>query len=85
MTMRRGEVFRHEQAGPGGWGDPLERDPARVVRDVRNGLVGLQSARDDYGVVIDVQQWKVDEVATRDLREELRRARGWTESPPVSR
>ena len=39
--MRRGDVFRHDQPGPGGWGDPLEREPARVLRDVRNELVSL--------------------------------------------
>src|SRR5262247_4727937 len=83
MTMRRGEVFRHEQAGPGGWGDPLEREPGRVLRDVRNGLVGRESARDDYGVIIDETQWKVDEVATRERRAALARARGWTEPPPA--
>ena len=27
MTMYAGEVLRHELAGGGGWGDPLERDP----------------------------------------------------------
>ena len=32
MTMRRGDLFRHEVAGGGGWGDPLERDPALVLR-----------------------------------------------------
>jgi N-methylhydantoinase B len=85
MTMRRGEVFRHEQAGPGGWGDPLERDPAPVLRDVRNGLVSEDAARADYGVVVDTARWKVDETATRELRAELRRARGWTEPPAVSR
>src|SRR6266545_2793535 len=29
MTMKQGDVFRHEQPGAGGWGDPLEREPAR--------------------------------------------------------
>src|SRR6266576_5830017 len=51
--MRRSDVFIHDQPGPGGWGDPLERDPLRVLRDVANELVSLASARDDYGVVID--------------------------------
>ena len=41
MTIRRGDTFRHEVAGAGGWGDPLERDPAMVLRDVRNELVSL--------------------------------------------
>ena len=34
MIIRRGEVFRHELAGAGGWGDPLERDPEAVLKDV---------------------------------------------------
>ena len=85
MTMRRGDVFRHDQPGPGGWGDPLERDPARVLRDVRNELVSVESARDDYGVVIDRAAWRVDEGATAALRASLRQHRGWTERPVVSR
>jgi N-methylhydantoinase B len=85
MTMRRGDVFRHDQPGPGGWGDPLERDPARVLRDVRNELVSVDSARDDYGVVIDRAAWRVDEAATAALRAGLRERRAWTERPVVSR
>ena len=49
MTMRRGDVFRHEVAGAGGWGDPLERDPAMVlrgrpqrIRQPRGGARGLR-------------------------------------------
>src|SRR5919108_386103 len=34
MTIRRGDVFRHVLAGAGGWGDPLERYPELVLRDV---------------------------------------------------
>ena len=85
MTMKRGDVLRHEQAGPGGWGDPLERDPARVLRDARNELVSVRAAREDYGVVIDPAAWSVDEAATSGLRAELRARRGWTETPTVSR
>ena len=39
MTCRRGDVVRWVLPGGGGWGDPLERDPERVLRDVRNELV----------------------------------------------
>src|SRR5262249_26092083 len=85
MTMKRGDVLASESAGPGGWGDPLERDPSRVLRDVRNEFVSLRSAREDYGVVIDVATWTVDEAATRKLRDELRAARGSRETPTVSR
>ncbi len=41
-----------ETPGGGGWGDPLERDPALVVRDVRDGVVSVDGARRDYGVVL---------------------------------
>jgi N-methylhydantoinase B len=85
MTMRRGDVFRHDQSGPGGWGDPLEREPARVRADVRNELVSVGSARDDYGVVLDQDTWTVDEAATAARRAELRARRGWREPPFVSR
>ena len=39
MNMHQGDLFRHEVAGGGGWGDPLERDPALVLQDVRNDFV----------------------------------------------
>src|SRR4051812_17467853 len=38
--------------GGGGWGDPLERDPALVQADVAEELVSVKAARDQYGVVI---------------------------------
>jgi N-methylhydantoinase B len=83
MIIRRGEVFRHELAGAGGWGDPLERDPQAVLKDVRNELISLSVAANDYGVVIDSHNWKVDEAATQRLRTEIRTARGWSEVPKV--
>jgi N-methylhydantoinase B len=73
--MKRGDVFRHEQPGPGGWGDPLERDPVRVLKDVRNELVSVGSARDDYGVVIDTAAWTVDQAGTLERRAEIRARR----------
>jgi N-methylhydantoinase B len=84
MTIRKGEVFRHEVAGAGGYGDPLERDPAAVARDVRNEVVSRAAARTDYGVVID-DQGRVEAAATARLRDDLRHARGWTELPAVTR
>jgi N-methylhydantoinase B len=83
MTIRRGEVFRHELAGAGGWGDPLERDPDAVLKDVRNELISLSAAANDYGVVIDPHIWKVDAAATQRLRTEIRTTRGWSEVPKV--
>jgi N-methylhydantoinase B len=97
--MRRGDVFIHDQPGPGGWGDPLEREPDRVLRDVLNELVSPQSARDDYGVVVVEERsdrptvgrgggstvLTIDAHATARRRAELRAARGWATPPVVSR
>jgi N-methylhydantoinase B len=58
-------------AGGGGWGSPLERDPQRVLIDVLDEYVSLDSARDDYGVVIDLASKKIDEAATARLRAKL--------------
>jgi N-methylhydantoinase B len=74
--IHKGDVFRYEQAGGGGWGDPLKRDPARVLADVRNEYVSIDVARDDYGVVIDTAAWTVDAQKTRELRERMRQSRG---------
>src|SRR5262249_38258030 len=45
MNIKEGDVFRHVLAGGGGWGDPLERDPAAVLRDVRNELLSPEKAQ----------------------------------------
>ncbi|HEX5080204.1 MAG TPA: hydantoinase B/oxoprolinase family protein [Geminicoccaceae bacterium] len=84
MTIREGEVFRHEVAGAGGYGDPLERDPAAVARDVLNEVVSRAAAAADYGVVLD-DEGRVEPQATERLRAERRRARGWTDVPAVTR
>ncbi|MGD9617724.1 MAG: hydantoinase B/oxoprolinase family protein [Alphaproteobacteria bacterium] len=76
MTMRRGDVFRHEVAGGGGWGDPLERDPALVLGDVRNDFVSPDAAREDYGVVLTGEPHQVDKAATEAVREAMRARRG---------
>jgi N-methylhydantoinase B len=83
MTIKRGDLFRHELAGAGGWGDPLERDPAAVLKDVRNELIGLAAAANDYGVIINPQTWIIDQTATQRLRAEIRAARGWSAVPKV--
>ncbi|WP_025322207.1 hydantoinase B/oxoprolinase family protein [Deferrisoma camini] len=63
-----GTVYFQQAGGGGGWGDPRERDPAKVLRDVRNGVVSLEKAREDYGVAIDPATWTVDEAETERLR-----------------
>lgn len=71
MTIRKGAILRHDLAGGGGWGNPLERDPARVLADVRAELLSEEAAFEDYGVVVRRGPWAVDEDATRRRRAEL--------------
>jgi N-methylhydantoinase B len=71
-SMAAGDVLVNHTGGGGGWGDALERDPALVLADVRNDYVSVASARDDYGVAIDLETMDVDAAATAILREELR-------------
>ena len=65
-----GDSFLIETAGGGGFWNPLERAPERVLADVRGGYVSLEAARRDYGVVIQQcgRRFELDLEATRALR-----------------
>jgi N-methylhydantoinase B len=67
-----GDVLYMRVASGGGYGDPLERDPELVRRDVANLMISREAAGKVYGVVLDADL-TVDSTATRELREQLRR------------
>ena len=67
IKLKRGQRVRIESPGGGGYGDPFERDPAAVARDVRLGYVSRDRAASDYGVAI-ADDHRVDAAATRALR-----------------
>jgi len=75
-VLPAGERLLFEMGGGGGWGDPLDRDPDRVLNDVIGGYVSIESAERDYAVVIrqNDNSYSVDEKATRGLREKRRMA-----------
>jgi N-methylhydantoinase B len=75
--VRAGETIRIRTTGGGGWGDPLARDVAAVVRDVEWGKVSVDGARTDYGVVLTVSDGvvTVDGPASDSLRAEQRSRR----------
>jgi N-methylhydantoinase B/oxoprolinase/acetone carboxylase alpha subunit len=54
--------------GGGGYGDPFERTPQRVLDDVLDGFVTPQAARTDYGVILGTDGRSVDETATLQER-----------------
>lgn len=70
-----GAKTAYQFGGGGGFGDPLERDPAAVRDDVLDELVSLNAAREDYGVFLSGEiedcSLAVDEEATAELRAEL--------------
>jgi N-methylhydantoinase B len=69
----RGDVHVYLQTGGGGYGDPLRRDPERVLADVRRGLVSPEVARGIYGVVL--ADGAVDDAATVGARAAARTER----------
>jgi N-methylhydantoinase B len=72
-----GTVIRIRTTGGGGWGDPLDREIALVVRDVAWGKVSREAAAADYGVVISgpPDAPAAEPGAARALRERLRAER----------
>ncbi len=67
IHIERGQRLRLETPGGGGYGDPLERDPQQVRRDVMLGLVSPAKALEDYGVAVS-GSGALDEAATRAKR-----------------
>ena len=74
LTVKSGERVANFNPGGGGFGHPLQRDPVAVLEDYRNGLVSLEAAKLEYGVVLNADSIGVDQQAT----EQLRQARGAT-------
>ena len=66
--LRAGDVISLRTANSAGYGDPLRRDPALVLRDVLDEVIPLQEAAEVYGVVVDLEAQSVDEAATARLR-----------------
>jgi N-methylhydantoinase B len=81
MNLTRGEIFRHELPGAGGWGPALDRELSLVARDLRDGLVTIEAAARDYGVVAVGDPPLIDAVATEVLRARLKAERTPLPSP----
>jgi len=60
--LEPGSIVELLTGGGGGFWNPLERDPERVVADVRDGYVSVDAAARDYGVVIDPETLEVLEL-----------------------
>lgn len=68
VYMEEGDSLIIRTPGGGGYGDPLKRNPDLVLEDVNDGLVTIEAAKKDYGVIIDRQK----PVVLTDLTNKLR-------------
>ncbi len=66
LVLKPGDAYILRSGGGGGFGPPLDRDPARVESDLRQGYVTEDAARELYGVVVG------DAEATAALRERMK-------------
>ena len=76
VPLKAGDVLTACGSGGGGLGNPWERDPALVLRDVRAGRVSVDAARAQYGVAVsatpdDIAAAILDEGGTQSLRAAL--------------
>ena len=70
IELKPGDVVSYRTCGGGGYGPLEERNPQAVLKDVREGKVSLERAREVYRVAIDPKAWQIDTRATTKLRAE---------------
>ena len=75
FDIGKNEVLYMRMSSGGGYGDPLEREPERVLNDVENGIVSRAEAREIYGVVLASDNLVLDLSATEKERARLRQER----------
>jgi N-methylhydantoinase B len=68
FALRRGDRVLILTGGGGGWGEPRQREPEAVARDVHDNLLTVADAAAIYGVAIDPKTGTVDRAATAKLR-----------------
>ena len=69
QPLHAGDTLSMFISGGGGFGDPRERDPELVARDVAQGVVSIEAAAREYAVIVDPVSFKVDTEATAKLRQ----------------
>ena len=74
LHVNGGDMVLVSTPGGGGYGNPLERDPGLVERDVSLGYYTAEDASKRFGVVLDGKSLAVDQSATKALRKDMARA-----------
>jgi N-methylhydantoinase B len=75
FDLRGNDVLYMRMSSGGGYGDPLEREPQAVLRDVEDGIISFEDAASIYGVVVREMDSFIDIPATERLRADLREER----------
>jgi N-methylhydantoinase B len=70
IELDAGDEVISTAGGGGGYGDPLDRTIEEVRMDAVNGYVPLESAKRDYGVILDPETLDVDLISTRKIRQD---------------
>ena len=68
LEVKPGDRIYHVVSGSGGHGDPFEREPEKVLADVRDEKLSVPRAREQYGGVIDVETAEINIGETEALR-----------------
>lgn len=84
MKLEPGDMFVMRTGGGGGWGDPFDRDPQLVRRDVLCSLLTVDQAEERYGVVIDAAS-NIDVEATAQRRKARKATPSWIERGTAQR
>jgi N-methylhydantoinase B len=61
-------VLFQQAGGGGGYGDPFFRDPELVAKEVKNGIISVDKARELYGVAVNIDTYDVDKAETEKAR-----------------
>jgi acetophenone carboxylase len=75
QPFKNGETFYVAMGGGAGYGDVLERDPALVMEDMRNGMCTSWAAMNIYKVAFDQNSFRLDSERTETLRREAGKER----------
>jgi N-methylhydantoinase B len=71
FPVKKGDRLTFSTAGAGGLGDPLDREPERTAADVHSGLVSVEAAESEYGVIVS-PKGEIDHEATERERARMR-------------
>jgi N-methylhydantoinase B len=72
LKVKKGDSVIYIKEGSGGYGDPLARDPDKVLEDVLDEKLAIEYVAAEYGVVIDSTSRTIDKDATSNRRKELK-------------